>query len=512
MATKNKANQKKKLVVFHPLLIGMYPVLALLAYNIIQLDPIYALRAILATLVISILVYASTLWITHERHKGALLASLTLFLFFTYGHVYNLLENRSFLGHHRILMAVWLVLLGLGIWAILSIKKKPRTLSTFLNYFSVVLIIIPLFQIASFELRNTKPVTTANPNVDSVWQPTAKAPAGSPDVYYIILDAYSRSDMLKKYYGYNNSAFLKSLREMGFYVADCSKSNYSYTPSSLASSLNMDYLDNFAGDIIKENRSFYDLGETIKHNKVRQLFSDLGYRFVTFDTDIWWLDITNSDQFITQYTSPWQKLMNFSLLGNFEKYYVRTTALRVVDEFASAQQNRFGKAMLSAEKAHYQMINFDFEQLENLPQSQSPKFVYAHLVAPHFPYVFNPDGSFSYSIANEPGYPNEIQYVDQRMLEVLHKIISESKTPPIILLQGDHGLKADVRNANLMAYYLPNGGEDALYPSISPVNSFRLVFNQYFGANYPLLPDVARSASYQSPYNFKIVDYACPTK
>lgn len=512
MAVKAKSSKKKKSVVFHPFLIALYPVLALLAYNIIQLDPIYAVRAILLTVVISIVIYLLALWITRDRYKGGLLASLAMILFFTYGHIYNLLENKSFLGHHRYLMILWLVIFGLGTWAILRIKKKPRTITTFLNFFSVVLIVIPLFQIVSFELRPSQPKAASNPNVDDVWQPEAKAAAGSPDVYYIILDAYSRSDMLKKVYGYDNSAFLQGLREMGFYVADCSKSNYSYTPSSLASSLNMDYIDNFAADIIAENRSFYDLGETIKHNKVRELFTDLGYKIVTFDTDIWWLDITDSDQFISQYTSPWQKLMNFSLLGNFEKYYIRTTALRVVEEFTTSQQNRFGKVMLSTEKAHYDRILFDFDQLSQLPLTESPKFVYAHLVAPHFPYVFNPDGSFNYTAANVPGYTNELEYVNQRVLEVLQQIIEDSETPPIILLQGDHGLNAEVRNANLMAFYLPNGGDENLYPTITPVNSFRLVFNTYFGAEYPMLEDVARSASYQTPYNFEIVDYPCPAQ
>jgi len=82
----------------------------------------------------------------------------------------------------------------------------------------------------------------------------------------------------------------------------------------------------------------------------------------------------------------------------------------------------------------------------------------------------------------------------------------------VILLQSDHGLAESVRNANLMAYYLPEGGEQALYPEITPVNSFRIVFNHYFGAEYPLLPDIARSATYQDPYNFTIVDYPCPVE
>ena len=30
---------------------------------------------------------------------------------------------------------------------------------------------------------------------------------------------------------------------------------------------------------------------------------------------------------------------------------------------------------------------------------------------------------------------------------------------------------------------------DKLYPSITPVNSFRLVFNHYFGTNFDMLAD-----------------------
>lgn len=512
MTNQTGTSKKKKPVVYHPILIGLYPVLALLAYNIIQLDPIYAVRAVVASLLISALIYGLARLIIREQHKAGLMASLTLLLFLTYGHVYNLLENRSYFGHHRFMIAIWLGLFGLGVWGILSLKKRPRVLSSFLNLFSVVLIAIPLFQIIRFESRPIQTTAPLNPAVDSTWQPQASASSDAPDVYYIVMDAYTRSDKLKEVYGYDNSAFLKGLRDRGFYVAECSKSNYSYTPSSMASALNMDYLDNFAGDIIAENRSFYDLGETIKHSKVRELFTDLGYRIVTFDTDIWWLDTTDSDQYISQYTSPWQKLLNFKLLGNFEKYYLRTTALRVVEEYATSRNNRYGKALLSTELAHYERIQFSLEELASLPESESPKFVYAHLVAPHFPYVFAVDGSFRYSPSTAPGYTDEIQYIEKRILEVIDQIISGSDVPPVILLQSDHGLAEEVRNANLMAYYLPNGGSEALYPSITPINSFRIVFNETFSANYPLLPDVARAASYQTPYNFKIVDYPCPVE
>ena len=54
---------------------------------------------------------------------------------------------------------------------------------------------------------------------------------------------------------------------------------------------------------------------------------------------------------------------------------------------------------------------------------------------------------------------------------------------------GDNGLRDNNLNANLMAFYLPNGS-GKLYPSISPVNAFRLIFASFFGGNYPPLPDL----------------------
>jgi hypothetical protein len=83
-----------------------------------------------------------------------------------------------------------------------------------------------------------------------------------------------------------------------------------------------------------------------------------------------------------------------------------------------------------------------------------------------------------------------VQYIDKRIVPILQTVISKSKNPPIIILMGDHGLENLNRRTDLLAYYLPKNGNAKLYPNISPVNSFRLIFDEYFGANYPLLPDI----------------------
>lgn len=147
---------------------------------------------------------------------------------------------------------------------------------------------------------------------------------------------------------------------------------------------------------------------------------------------------------------------------------------------------------------------FILDKLPDVPAIAGPKFVYAHIFIPHYPYVLGPDGQ----IMTDPGfygadrgdavndeyqkqgYINQVQYINKRILPILQTIVNESKTPPIIVLMGDHGLRDNNRFTDLNAYYLPKG-YGKLYASITPVNSFRLIFGEYFGADYPLLSDIS---------------------
>jgi hypothetical protein len=109
----------------------------------------------------------------------------------------------------------------------------------------------------------------------------------------------------------------------------------------------------------------------------------------------------------------------------------------------------------------------------------------------------------------DPALGNELQFLNKRMLEAAQAIITQSKNPPIIIIQGDHGLDTEVRMAILIAYYFPNDGSRVLYPTITPVNIFRLVFNTYFGQKLPLLPDVSYYSSYEHKFKFTEVQYPC---
>ncbi|HJR91180.1 MAG TPA: hypothetical protein VJ938_01925, partial [Acidimicrobiia bacterium] len=64
----------------------------------------------------------------------------------------------------------------------------------------------------------------------------------APDVYFVVLDGYARSDVLQEIYGFDNRVFEGMLRSNGFEVAENATANYSVTHFSLASTLGMDYV------------------------------------------------------------------------------------------------------------------------------------------------------------------------------------------------------------------------------------------------------------------------------
>jgi hypothetical protein len=105
-------------------------------------------------------------------------------------------------------------------------------------------------------------------------------------------------------------------------------------------------------------------------------------------------------------------------------------------------------------------------------------------------------------------YGGQIVYLNSKVLEVVDQILATSDQPPVIIIQGDHGATIDyqgkgidktLRLGILNAYYLPGVHQDLIYPTITPVNTFRLIFNVYFNGGYELLEDKSILGQ-QSPF------------
>lgn len=501
--SRHKMHNRKPAKIIHPFLLGIYPVVMLLALNLETVGMMSAIRPSLLSLIGTLLLLLAGRGLMGSWHKSALVTSFALIFFFSYGHVYNYLEQVIVgsvqIGRHRFLAPLWLTLFLASVWLVQTGKAKVRAVNKFLNYLAVLSLIFPLAQMGLFAYRSL------NVGSGSTAAKAGLAPLGVPvgeplpDIYYIILDGYARDDVLKKFYQLDNSRFLDRLQEMGFYVASCAQSNYAQTQLSLASSLNLDYLQSLDDRYAAGNTSRVGLPPLIKHSAVRQSLQTLGYTTVAFETGYEATEMRDAHVYLSPRT--------IQAMSDFESLFIRTTAGRLLAEGVAALNIK--PDWEARDQAHRARVLHTLEKLPTIPNLQGPKFVFAHIISPHWPHVFGPDGEPVHQHQDSAsGYRDQVLFINKKIEPVLAEIIARSSRPPIIIIQGDHGsvIESPFRRMSILnAYYLPDGGNQQLYENISPINTFRLIFDYYLGADYELLPDVSYYSLYDQPYDYTVV-------
>lgn len=497
----------------HPFLFALYPALALLGHNIAEIRPSVAVRAVIFSLLICILLLAVFRLLFRQWDSAALAASVSLCLFFTYGQVYGFLRTVTIAGlvidRHRYLAPLWM---GVLVVFLLWLRRKNPDLKSahgYLNLVSACLLVFPLFQLGSFGLSEYLVNPDQNPEAQMTAELALPEDQPAPDIYYIILDAYTRDDTLASEYGLDNRPFLDQLKQLGFYVAACSQSNYAQTQLSLASSLNFDYLASLNPRYSAGNTDRTGLPDLIQHNRIRQALEQLGYQTVAFETGFKISEWVDADYYLSPGLAASDNFKLNAGLNDFELMLVNTSAGRLLTD-AAIKLPEFLKADFdNPRRIHRERVQFGLEQLAALPSLPGPKFVFAHLVIPHPPYVFGPEGEFiDFDPDKKAGYRDQVIYLNKQLIPLLEQILVDSATPPIIILQGDHGgieappaKRMDILNA----YYLPGRGDGGLYPAISPVNTFRVILNTYFGGQYPLVDDTSLFSVYKTPFDYTVI-------
>jgi hypothetical protein len=413
------------------------------------------------------------------------------------------------------MLPVWLAMLGASVLAARRLSEHSGTLTSVFNIVGASLVLLPLAQIARYEIGSAAAGLEVVDPVEARSELAFSEEDQPPDIYYIITDAYSRDDYLLSNYGHDNSQFLDALEEMGFYVARCSQSNYAQSDLSLASSLNMSYLEDLGDDFQVGNRDKRGLDRLIREGLVLRELKALGYSVVAFETGFFFTQLEDADHYYElpkEGTLP--SFFNFKGINGFEALLIQNTGFRLLTDAANAT-GALAWALPDFDRPrsiYRDRTLYVLGQLEadHVPALRGPKFVFVHLIAPHFPYIFERDGDF-YNVETEPSdkepYINQLIYLNGRLEQILRDIIVTSATPPIIVLQADHG-NLDVdgeRTAILNAYFLPEAEGHKPYPQISPVNTFRLILDNYFGGDYGLLTDQSFYSTYEVPFAFELV-------
>ena len=504
----------KKAIIIHPLLFAVYPILFLYSHNLGEAAFQDTLIPFAITVGFTMSAWVVLGLVLKNWKKSGIIVSLFLVLFFSYGYFRTPLKCKELV---LLMSSVWILLFIFGSFYTAKSKKDFTTATMVLNVVACILIVLPMINIAIYLFGNSGKFGHNNNSMvlQTDLQSTIKEQS-YPDIYFIILDAYAREDILREIYDYDNSEFLNFLRQKGFYIADRSFSNYCQTGLSIGSCFNLSYLDWLVKQIGQDCKDREPLEEIIKNSFVITYLRKHGYKIVAFSSDRFEVDLDNADV----YLKP-EKSVNL-----FDNAVMNMTPLPDI-MVARKKYNEFDKFR--------QKILFTLDNLGKVAGTfQSPKFVFAHVEIPHPPFVFGPNGEprnteirlydHDGSDLIRPGrlsleeyrryYIDQIIFINGRMQKVINEILDSSKRPPIIMILGDHGPRSmtDWENmektnvhecmSNLNAYYLPENGDKLLYPEITMVNSFRVILHHYFGESCALLPDKSYFSNDLYPYKF----------
>lgn len=505
-----KFNHLFRCEIINPYLIPLYTIIFLYAFNIDSVPLNLLIRSTIISLIIVFIAFKFLHLFIKDIAKASLILTILLSMILFYGHIFRILPffeiirtNNLVIGKNKVIVTIATFIFAFTAILISRLEKVPKTIIKVITYSLLILISFNLLKIFSY--KQSKHLSNIQVDLEEIKAKTESLKL--PDIYYIILDAHTREDVLREIYNYQDNILTPYLQKNGFYIAK-SQSNYLETAKSLPSSLNMNYLEK-----LDSSKSPMDL---INENLAAKLLKSKGYKYITFNSGVFLSEKSTIADIFYDY--------NFGL-NRFEQLYINTTVFSKLLRSVKVDLNTF----------HRNRIISIFEDLKEISRNEEATFTFAHILSPHPPFIFDSDGKPTnsdkrFSLRDgatfpgtqedyKSGYLNQLIYIDKKTVELVSEILINSSTPPIIIIQGDHGstslidwnnkselskltilpgkvfdpnnpLSLKERSSILSAYYFPNGGDKMLYDSISPVNTFRMLFNYYFQENYELLKDI----------------------
>ena len=440
--------------------------------------------------------------------KAGIITSIIIALMFSYGHIYTQIGGFTIgsfvIGRHRYFIIPYIITLVISSYYIFKTKRKLDNATKIANTIAFSLILLVFINIGTYLIENDTSSLNQilqNPleKENFVISPNFGESSSKPDVYYIVLDAYSGYESLKRDLGFDNKEFLDGLESRGFYIVPNSHSNYAATILSIPSTLNMKYYNDLAEELGKDSQEWHPLFKVWDKNEVMRNFKVSGYTTINFEKPIY---DQEADHTLCKSNSI---IPNNELMSVISKVSIFEHLTYAIIE----QEEREGILCI-------------FKKLSEVRNEfEGPIFTHAHMNIPHPPYLFGPNGEHiiykPYHDVDEidgERYLGTVQYANKRILEIIDNLQRQDEHP-VIILQSDHG--SDFNNfdwdnptedmikqriSNLNAIYFPDGGNEHLYEEITPVNTFRVLFNVYFNSTYPILEDKIYWSSYAKPYDF----------
>jgi hypothetical protein len=490
----------------YPFLVAALPVIHFYEANFKQLEPGDGLRMIGLFWVITGSLLILGRWLFGDVNRAAMvLAPLAVVLF---------LGNR--IGG-ILALGFLLMTLVLGVFFL----RRPcdvRRGAVPLNLSMLVLIGLPCVQTMSAIRSQVSPVPTAVFTTPLEIEPSFDG-SPPPDIYFLLLDALGQPEFLERNFRVPPELLSGVLEKRGFRVLRLSNANYQQTALSLAATLNLNYLHELLDIPDPDNADRRVLARLVAQNRAVHALKGIGYDLVTYPSGY---PLTRLEEPVRRH----RPLVNPSFL---EYYVLEDGILPLVQPLLGRGPADFSFG-LRRNRLEYVFDHLS-EARAGIPDDK-PVFVFAHIMAPHPPFVFSrtgealrsretfafADGNHWYDIHGRDGtpyfsmYSEQLVYVMKRLGEAIDAILAASPRPPVIIVQGDHGPGSALHLERVMysdhqerfgifnAWYTPPGVELELEEGATAINTFPMLFNALFDAGLPYREDRFFYARMSMPY------------
>lgn len=439
-------------------------------------------------------VYGLGYWWFRNHAKTSLITAYLCVIYFFFGAIYDFLKKYTGLNRYHILLPVLAIFFVLLLVYLKKNKQPFYRVTIFLNALLSIYILLDLVNI-SWKMLHSNPdqLSVYNFEKKDIYQPCNSCL--NPDIYFLLFDEYSSSRCLQQNFRYDNSAIDNFLTGKGFYILSKSMSNYNFTPFSMASILNMNYLNGIK-DVNKITVDDYASCNTlIRNNKVIQFLSSRYYNLVNYSI----FDIAGHPSLVEYSLLPVKtRLITAQTLSN---RFIHDLGWNF---FTGPLEIKWFTKNLVYENLDINNQFFELVKRESEKKRDRPSFIYVHFEMPHWPFYYDKSGRLRDKrvlIDDQTGphidsYTGYLPYVNSKMVDMVNIIQENTHHSAVIVVMGDHGYRVALDGVpkdhffqNFNAVYFPNKDYSSLKDSVSGVNEFRMIFNALFKQSLPLLKD-----------------------
>lgn len=434
--------KNKILEIFSTYLLVLYPCLYLYFNNIGEAKFLDIIPASITLIIAATIVNAVNLIIYRNISKAVFAGNIFLFLTINFKAIESYILTKFPQANYWHTM---IVILSMAVFIIILRNKFKAEYLSSINklvsfIFTILLVLAVVQAIPSYNRLYNMQDNRSEEVLEHV--KVQDANIEKPNFYYIILDEYGGPENLKFFMNYDNKDFYNFLENKKFNVSYSSRNKDIFTYKIVSDLVNLEFVS-------YDNMTLSEATAFMKNARIVKLFEEYGYKFNKITTDKVGID------YRVDYKNKYNEGENYAVETAYD-IIINKTALY---PFNIKKQNN-----------NINILNNDIQYLyESVKIENQGIFSYAHLILPHYPFLFdeygNANSTYLYYSWDNNVYLGQLKYTNKVIEKFVDKIIEEDPYS-VVIIQSDHGSRNLLHRYKSLKERKPNDEEIEYMKSI----------------------------------------------